>query len=86
MHQAVAGWRGWILIFLLRYRGYVHTQVGGWHPEWICHVCEGRGRIGVRGSRHGKLGVRPISCGAVFAPAPILLRFHICVNTCDDLE
>ena len=36
-------------------------------------------------SRRGKLGVRPISCGAVFAPAPPPLLDHACVNACNDL-
>ena len=36
-------------------------------------------------SRRGKLGVGPISCGAVFAPAPPPLRDRACVNACNDL-
>ena len=36
-------------------------------------------------SGRGKLGVGPISCGAVFAPAPPPLRDRACVNACNDL-
>ena len=79
---------GRILTFPLRYRGYVHTYAertrGG--RGWICHflrtmmVWSARFRSG-----RGKLGVGPISCGAVFAPAPPPLRDRACVNTCNDL-
>ena len=79
---------GRILTFPLRYRGYVHTYAkrtrGG--RGRICHflrtmmVWSARFRSG-----RGKLGVGPISCGAVFAPAPPPLRDRACVNTCNDL-
>ena len=36
-------------------------------------------------SGRGKLGVGPISCGAVFAPAPPPLRDRACMNACNDL-
>ena len=51
IHEVVAGRRGVdfdISTWLLR----ASTHIGGWmaeHLEWICHVCEGRSRIGVRG-------------------------------------
>ena len=62
---------------------FTHTRSGRGR---ICHflrtmmVWSARFRSG-----RGKLGVGPISCGAVFAPAPPPLRDRACVNTCNDL-
>ena len=62
---------------------FTHTRSGRGR---ICHflrtmmVWSARFR-----SRRGKLGVGPISCGAVFAPAPPPLRDRACVNACNDL-
>ena len=62
---------------------FAHTRSGRGR---ICHflrtmmVWSARFRSGC-----GKLGVGPISCGAVFAPAPPPLRDRACVNACNDL-
>ena len=62
---------------------FTHTRSG---RVRICHflrtmmVWSARFRRG-----RGKLGGGPISCGAVFAPAPPPLRDHACVHACNDL-
>ena len=62
---------------------FTHTRSGRGR---ICHfwstmmVWSARFRSG-----RGKLGVGPISCGAVFAPAPPPLLDSACVNACNDL-
>ena len=62
---------------------FTHTRSGRGR---ICHflrtmmVWSARFRSG-----RGKLGVGPISCGVVFAPAPPPLRDRACVNACNDL-
>ena len=62
---------------------FTHTRSGRGR---ICHFL---GTMMVWGARfrsgRGKLGVGPISCGAVFAPAPPPLRDRACVNACNDL-
>ena len=67
----------------------VCSHIRGWTRSGrgrICHflrtmmVWSARFRSG-----RGKLGVGPISCGAVFAPAPPPLRDLACVNACNDL-
>ena len=61
---------------------FTHTRSG---RGWICHflrtmmVWSARFRSG-----RGTLGVGPISCGTVFAPAPPPLRDRACVNACND--
>ena len=62
---------------------FTHTRSGRGR---ICHflrtmvVWSARFRSGC-----GKLVIGPISCGAVFAPAPPPLRDRACVNACNDL-
>ena len=71
---------------------YSHSATAG----MFTHTWSGRGRIchflrtmmvwsAQFWSGRGKLGVGPISCGAVFAPAPPPLRDRACVNACNDL-
>ena len=86
---------------LLSYVGCGAEAGGIWHSRFatagmFTHTRSGSGRIchflrtmmvwSVRfWSGRGKLGGGPISCGAVFAPAPPLIRDRACVNTCNDL-
>ena len=62
---------------------FTHTRSGRGR---ICHFLRTMMVWSARfWSRRGKLGVGPISCGAVFAPAPPPLRHRACVNACNDL-
>ena len=62
---------------------FTHTRSGRGR---ICHFLRTMMVWSVRfRSGCGKLGVGPISCGAVFAPVPPPLRDRACVNACNDL-
>ena len=69
-----------------------HTRSG---CGWICHFLKtnmvwsvrfqsGSGKLG-RKYKGYVYGVGSICCGADFAPGPLLLHNHVCVNACNDL-